>query len=299
MNVQDANRHDVKSQVLTGYLSQFRRGLINRKRFEGLVFHSIQKNLFLYAKTVAKDELLDFLSWLYPRLVRAIERYEDKGFSFDTYIYAVVKFASKEYKKLGEIRRYAEESYWDCAASKDSAAETYTMHNPETHIIRKEEREITLPSLEKPRQVLILLLKSYHLLSDELIANAAAHLAMRVDDIHELVGRLKALREATDRKCFQLRERIHSQYHRLINCQYRLSLTSPDTYHYQELQASVSLHKKRLCNMRNTYRRIKKTATNREIADVLGIPKGTVDSTLYTLKKRMEKDAQQDICSLA
>jgi hypothetical protein len=43
---------------------------------------------------------MDFLGWVYPRVVRAVERYRDRGFLFSTYLNAVLKLSAREYKSF-------------------------------------------------------------------------------------------------------------------------------------------------------------------------------------------------------
>jgi DNA-directed RNA polymerase specialized sigma24 family protein len=288
--------------LLDTQLRRFRKGEISREKLESLIFLHIRENVRFYSEIKDADEAMDFLSWFYPRLKQAVDRYEEQGSSFDFYIKTLSRCSAKEYRRIGEGKRRIEASYWNSARAGDfDPLSKDSDDNPEKNCIDNEERKSaekargkesfdTLPLRINQKQVMILLLKNYYALSDAVISRAAGLLSISPDEIHGLVARMKEIREKQDREIWLLRERLHSQYHRLLSYEYRKSFQSPDSPRYALFQDRIIRHRKRLYNMRKRYRGMRKNASNKEIAQVLGVPKGTVDSALSAIRKRAEEN---------
>ena len=60
-----------------------------------------------------------------------------------------------------------------------------------------------------------------------------------------------------------------------------------DPLRTEKLRAGLSRARRRMRLAMNRMARVGLAPTNREIASVLGVPKGTVDSGLYWLKKKL------------
>ncbi len=61
------------------------------------------------------------------------------------------------------------------------------------------------------------------------------------------------------------------------------------TYEYEKMYRRLEKARQRLERMRERVKRIRTDATHKQIAEVIGITKGTVDASLYRLKERWEK----------
>jgi hypothetical protein len=71
-------------QTLNYMLKDYNAGRVDRKELEGKIFMYIRTHPRRFFPPQWKDDnCSDFLSWLYPRLSRAIDRYEERGASFD------------------------------------------------------------------------------------------------------------------------------------------------------------------------------------------------------------------------
>jgi DNA-directed RNA polymerase specialized sigma24 family protein len=241
---------------------------------------------------MAKDDVTDFVVWLYPRLEKAIERYEDKGFCFRTYLSSFVKLSSMEYRRTERERRQAEKSYWNIVTPATSEHEVQPSLNPETIYINTipNDASSVLGKLKvSVKQIKILLLKSHQQVNDDILHLVSKHYNLSYKSLHALIDKMKALREEQDKNIWLVRERMYSQYHRLMSYQSKLLNESPGSYKYQALQDLVSLHKRRLDSIRRRYKHMHHGASNKLVAKVLGIPKGTVDSALHAIHKRLDE----------
>jgi DNA-directed RNA polymerase specialized sigma24 family protein len=281
-----------RKAVLESYLYEFKKGFIDRSKLESLIFLHLKSHFRFYTNALMKADVPDFLSWFYPRLHAAVDKYEERGFSFDSYLGALMRCSAREYRRDGEGKRRIEASYWDCAAAGDAgSAFGYGESGPEYTVLAGEEQagKAIIPDVNR-RQALMLILKNYHAISDDFISRASAALRLGPGELQRLVNTLKSLRTKRDEELWRLRERLHSQYFRLMSYEYRLRSTGPDSRFYDTLRTRVERHRTRLENMRSRFKTMKKGATNQQVASVLGIPKGTVDSALHSLKRRWKNN---------
>jgi DNA-directed RNA polymerase specialized sigma24 family protein len=287
--------------VVGAFFAKYHEGKVERKDFESVIFLYIRNNFRMFATAWLEEEIEDFLGWVYPRLAQAIDRYQDLGFNFETYLHSIVRYSTKEYRKTDVSKKYTEQHYWNCAAANESQYDPRLLHvlqNPEEIHIRKESQGEKMSAAQvfcldksfNQRQALILLLKNYQFLTDELIEKASKVLDLDSAKIHGLVSRIRILREENDKRCFALKERIYSQYYRLLVYECRLRALCNDSQRSAVLKKLIAQQRVRLKNLREAYQTARKTATNQQIADVLGIPKGTVDSSLYSLKRRAKQN---------
>jgi hypothetical protein len=58
-----------------------------------------------------------------------------------------------------------------------------------------------------------------------------------------------------------------------------------DGYRRQELEKELAVHRKRVEAARLEVARVPRAPTNLDIAEITGIPKGSIDSTLFHLRR--------------
>ncbi|GHV25163.1 hypothetical protein FACS189498_3150 [Spirochaetia bacterium] len=269
-----------ENQPLNDLYKKYSEGTLERKEFEGAVFQHILNNyrLFrLYPWT--RDQCSDFLSWLYPRLSRAVDLYHNTGSTFSAYISALVYWNAREYRSKMADHRITEYACWR------ARAEEMEVHNNEP-----EYGEITSPKIagpvSNPRQVLVLILKSYCFLSDEFLARVSPAVGMAPEELKEMIGELRKVRIKREEDIRLLRERIHNQYYRCISFEQRFRAASEGTAFYEKMQGRLERAKLRFGSMKKRLAGYRLEASNREIAAVLRLKKGSVDSSLYVLKSK-------------
>jgi hypothetical protein len=217
----------------------------------------------------------DFVSWIYPRISRALDRYTNKGLSFDYYVHSLIRVSAKEYCRRLRTRQITEQTWWD-AHARDMV---FYEKEPEY-----DEQGKDFPLVSNPKQVLILLLKSYHYLSDSYLRRAAPAIGMNMDDLKNMVDTLRNQRLYKDEEIRRMADRVHSQFYRCLTFEKRMLLSPIDSARRLKLKTSLEGARKRLENMRKHLASMRSNAPNWQIANIIGIPKGTVDSCLYTIK---------------
>jgi hypothetical protein len=270
------------SLPLTKLLNRYSLGLISKKDLEGHIFKFILDNYQqFHPYGWDKEDYIDYLCWLYPRISRAIENYQDTGASFDAYIISLVHWGSKEYRALEMDHHVAEYICWKAKALDDAAC------HEEDDVYS--EPEPVFNSVSNPRQILVLLLKSYYYLSPDFLDRISPALNIDKEKLRQLIEKLRMLRLRREEDIRELRERIHSQFYRCIVFEKKLKLTPPNSCRHEKMQRSLARGRKRLESMRKRLAGIKTVASNRQVAQVLESAKGTIDAHLYTVKAKGKK----------
>jgi hypothetical protein len=274
-----------REQHLDKLLQEYRQGYIARETLEEEIFMDIRKNPHHFSIDKLHGEYRDdFVSWLYPRLSRAVDRYNNRGASFDTYLTTLVHLSSKEYGLRRKEHSITERSWWDAKAKEmEVCEEEEPEYLKETH---------TPAKVSNPRQVLMLLLKSYYYVSDSRLGQLAPALGMKKEELYRMVDELRVLRVQREETINTMKERIHGQFYRCLAFEKRLKAASPYSAHWYKMKRCVEISHKRLISMRKRIQTMRMEATNEEVARVLGVAKGTVDSNLYLIRQRNQTESQ-------
>jgi hypothetical protein len=85
-----------------------------------------------------------------------------------------------------------------------------------------------------------------------------------------------------------MKERIYGQFYRCIVYEHRLSYITENTTMYYKLKQRLIKARNRLEKMRKRVLKVRTYPSNREIAGVIGVTKGSVDATLYKLRAKLK-----------
>jgi hypothetical protein len=259
----------------------YKNGELEKKELEGRIFLYLQTNYdryHVFNKTRSMWE--DFLSWFYVRLSKSIDMYRDIGSSFDAYMTSLVHGASREYRSREMEHDFTEGACWE------AKAEEMSVHESECEY-KKKKKKVSLPDEIKPKQILFLLLKSYYFLTDDFVEKTAAAIGMDSQLIWDMIDRLKVLCSDKESEILSLRERIHCQHYRCMVYQKRLISSPKGSIYHERIENQFLRARKRFYTMKKRLGGIRMTVSNKMIAEVMNVPKGTVDSGLYTIKKKL------------
>ena len=258
-----------------------------KKDLEGKIFLYLLDNQERFHIFNGNRDLWDdYLSWLYPRIARAVDLYRDVGSSFDTYIASLVHSAAKEYKCRETDHHITEYICWQARAEEMVFLEREPDYSADCV---EEKGDIILPKDINPRQILFLLLKSYFFVSDDFVKKVARIIGIEGTLVQKMIDELRIRRTAKEAGILDLRERIHCQHYRCLNYQKRMTDIQPGTAYYEKLRCRFERAKKRFYAMKKRLGGMRMGASNRMIAEVMGVPRGTVDSGLFAIRNRREK----------
>jgi hypothetical protein len=274
--------------LLSELYQRYKTGKLAKKKFEGLLFQYLVDNFERYHLFERnRDRWIDFLSWLYPRLSRAIGIYKETGSSFDSYITSIIHWSAKEYRAKEMDHYITEVACWKARAEESQVCSA----EPEYTDIKSP--GVPLKGIATPRQIVMLLLKSYYFVSDDFLNRIAACIGIEKENICNMMDELRRRRVEKEEEIRELQERIQCQYYRCLSFQYRLASACPGTAYYEKLKGRLERARKRFFAMKKRLEGIRVDATNRQIAEVMGIPKGTVDSNLHTVRARWRMEEEE------
>ncbi|MDL2229360.1 hypothetical protein LJC14_03835 [Treponema sp. OttesenSCG-928-L16] len=270
-----------KSLPLMDHYTLYVQDQITRKKLESTMFEYILNNRNRFGLYSWEHDLwVDYLAWLYPRLCRCIDRYKNKDSSFDAYIGSIIKWSAKEYLAREADHGITEQACWTAKSADQEVLEE-----------EPEYGEITaaFSPVPNPRQVMALLLKCYYFISEDFIARAAPAVGVNKEKLRALVDKLRILRLEKEEEIRGLQERITCQFYRCMAFEQRMKAAPEGSARREHMEKSLGNARKRLQSMRKRLASFRLEASNREVAEVLGIPKGTVDSNLYALKWKWKR----------
>jgi hypothetical protein len=262
--------------LLSTFLKEYRAGNLNKKQLEGKIFQYILDNYKrFHLGQWDREDRIDYLCWVYPRISKAISNYQEVGTSFDAYIGTLIYYSSREYRFRQTDHYISEHSCWKEQANELSVRDEEPVYS---------ERTSAYKPVSNPQQVLILLLKSYYFVSDDFIFRIAPAIGIKKEVLKKMVDELRILRLEKEEKIRGLKERIHSQFYRCISFEQRMISASEGSAFQKKMRERLNRARKRLVSMRKRLAVMRFDATNRQIAEILGVPKGTIDSTLHSAK---------------
>jgi DNA-directed RNA polymerase specialized sigma24 family protein len=253
-------------------------GCINRKEMEGKLFLHIKTHPRRFSLSLFKnDSRDDFISWLYPRLSRAIDNYTDQGSCFNAYITTMVRLSAKEYCLRKKEHHIIERTWWDAKAIEMEVMEEEPLYFDTNPVPEK---------VSNPRQILMLLLKSYYFLSDEHLEKLAPAVGLDKEELYQMVDKLRVVRVQREEMINSLKERIHGQFYRCLAFEKRLQAASLNSAHWFKMKRCLETARKRLISMRRRLNAMRIEASNEQVAEIMGVAKGTIDSNLHEVRKR-------------
>jgi DNA-directed RNA polymerase specialized sigma24 family protein len=286
----------MQENTLNDLYSMFIESKINRGKFEGLVFIYLLNNQSkISTRRWKNDEYEEFISWFYPRLNKAIDSYKETGSSFEAYLINIIRTASKEYRMRLTINVVTEQSAWNAQIPEYYAREetpVYTHEKPDSEI---SQIILQIKGRKNPKQLLALILKCYYYISDDFLDKIAVYTGLDKKILKEMIEKLRIMREKREDEIYRMKERIYGQFYRCIVYEHRLSYITENASMYSKLKKRLEKARNRLEKMRKRVLKVRTYPSNREIAGVIGVTKGSIDSTLYKLRTRLKELAEKSI----
>jgi DNA-directed RNA polymerase specialized sigma24 family protein len=225
-----------------------------------------------------RGERADFLCWFYPRMRNAIARYDSRRASFDAYVASTIRYSYRNYRRLGKSRDMSEHAFWSANGGEAAAS------GPEPD---GDETPSGAYRITSPKYAQLVLLKSFYYVSDELVCKAASVMGVTPEILGEMIDKLHQLQLKKITRLRKLINAAHCQYFRCLKYENQLAGGYENTQMNELLSRRLERGRRRLANMRLRLKSTRIEATNRDLAKVLGVPKGTIDSRLACIRNKM------------
>ncbi len=275
---------------------------------EGLEFLIDRIALYIYfdcpcEKNLSEDERSDFFCYFFPKIPGLIDRFVFTGKPFESYLNTSIKWQARSFRishsqREKRYRCMGKPLYW-YAADDPEIADPSCDYEPRrlslTPTFRRAlkisgDNRIHDPSYQ--RRLLLLILKSAYQIEPE-----RAEILSRMGGFDPvlILSLLECLRNRYCVRQGRLREldtRRNLALNRIYQAEESLFLAI-DQEERDRLARVISDSRKRLMEYIRELRNLSLAPSNREVAEILGIPKGTVDSALSIVKKRLNQHAEK------
>ena len=237
-----------------------------------------------------EDDCGEFYLFFYPRLLRTLEHFQDRGKPFEWYFNSVLRWHYKVYctQKRKDQTNWAiarNVLFWELPEEDMPISVSLNSRVGDCKIIPIDRfggfREKTWR-----KRILFLALKNARHLDDSAIGWIGDLTGVAEEHLVAMVERLRA-------NLYKRELRLHTLYRRQNRIFTKIFLLQRDLLWEVDPQIKAGLALS-LCELRATLRTLQKKIrrvrlhpSNREIAELLQIPKGTIDTSLYWLRRQL------------
>ena len=254
-------------------------------------------NYPLGKRQASEDDCGEFYLYFYPRLIRMLGRFQDRGKPFEWYFNSVLCWHYKVYcsrKRKDQIRWAVARSvlFWELPDPGPALPAPALSVDPVETVIPFDRfgcsRETTCR-----KRILLLALKNVRHLDDCAIHWISGFAAVEEDHLVALVERLRANLYKQELRLHRLYRRQNKIFTKIFLFQRDL-LWEVDPEVKAQLALSLCELRRALRSVQRKIRRVRLHPSNREIAELLHIPKGTIDTSLYWLRRQLLEKEPQD-----
>lgn len=268
---------------------------------EYLYVHLVQFRLALHDE----DTRSDYITWLYPKLSRVIEQYKPDKASFKTYLSWVVRLTFKTFCRdyygrearqqvfmveeqtriLSEMADRANRNEWndaeydnDCYGKKKFPLMAENEHDT------KKRRQVAA------RKIMLLACKSGTALDDGIIASIVKQTGMTESYLNSKLDCVRQRWMLSADRMRVLREKRFECYLRAQKSLMEMKQVDQDGSRYACLEHEYRYCTRRMAELAQQSRKLQCAPSNRLLAGILGMCRGTIDSTLASVKNHEYSD---------
>jgi RNA polymerase sigma factor (sigma-70 family) len=232
-----------------------------------------------------EDACGDFYVFIHPRLIRLIGRFRDQGKPFESYLWAVLNWQLRNFAR----ERKRGERAWNALLRLEPGEGVEPDAPPEDGLDAGMVASCfgrNIRSSADRRNFLFLALKCSRMLDMENAPLLASVAGITPAELLSYAASLRDLGASRERRLetFRCRRNRAFAQARLLETELR---TEIDAERRAVLSTALARVRRRMNTAVQRMSRVGISPTNLEIARILGVPKGTVDSGLYWLKRKL------------
>ena len=230
----------------------------------------------------------DVVAEFYPTLERLGRDYTAQGASFESYVLVTFRHFCRAYfrkqRERSELEINLEPNAIECdgliAHEDPSIDDRYDRNAAGTAAPQSVARFVM------KRHLLFTLLKNAPTLDEDELCAACRNLGVPLHYATAFVDVVRA--QSDDRTMTRERMRLRRDRHYVMMLRWQSRLRS-DHYDRDYAQTRYHLHRRRWQYYIRRLKRQQLSVSNRLVATIVGVPKGTVDSALFTMARRLER----------
>jgi hypothetical protein len=240
------------------------------------------------------DERSDFFCGFYPRIPMLFHRFSYRGKPFQNYLLATLKwhirtFIAERRTKTRQRTFFEQECFWNSPFSSD----TFTVHEdpPKLTPAAKEVLEIkdslTIGNPVLRKRLLLLLMKGSMQIENHIIQLFALLTGSKPSWVF---GRIQQLKEAVLERSGRLNElrlKRNKYFVKIYNIHIEIAF-EPYPWRREILCRELEFYKSRMRQVIQEISRCSQSPTHTDIAAVMDLPKGSVDSGIYYISNSFD-----------
>jgi len=249
-----------------------------------------------------EDDCSEFLCYFYRRIPGMIQRFQYSGSPFEALLKVTLRFQMKSFalelkKRRIEAKVLASRDFWDRTIEQAYSLpeeEEEEDSKPTQISLRLRERlglndQGLIIDKSMRRKLLLLVLREADRVSESLLVHLLTLTGYERSWVTEKIEMVKTL-------SFQLEGRRNTFRHRRnlmlfnIYCLQEELLETPDPVERQILLDKLARERKSLLKAENGLRRVPQSPTHLQLAEILEMPRGTVNSGLHSICRLLEAD---------
>jgi DNA-directed RNA polymerase specialized sigma24 family protein len=243
-----------------------------------------------------EDDAGEFYLLCYPRLVRTLRRFREQGKPFEWYLQSVLRWQYLAYLRARRRRerQWASGSlaaFWEPPSLEpEPAADPPELRRLAEGLFRLESRGRAVRRGERTR-LLVWALKRARTLSEAQLQELAELSGLPAAQLEQACARLRQGLLPHERRLGLLTGRRTRAYAALCLLEQELEREAEPARRVL-LERRVQKARRALARSQQRIAAVRLAPSNREIAAALGLPKGTVDTALYSLRRRRQPEAE-------
>ncbi len=257
------------------------------------IMERLSRRIYEYPRSKAgsgEDDCGEFYLFFYPRLLRMLARFRDQGKPFEWYFNSVLRW---QYTVYCRWKRKTEQSwragrcpdFWEPPDFSPSLLPAPALDARYARVIPIDRRGLLLKAADR-RRILFLALKNARSLDDSALASIGRLTGVQEEQLAALVEKLRADLYDREIRLHRLYVRRNRTFTRILLLQQQLSC-EVETERKAELALKLAGLRSRLRSAQARIARVNLRPSNRQIAELLSVPKGTVDTSLFWLRNRL------------
>lgn len=245
-----------------------------------------------------QDQCAEFYLFFYDRLLKLIKNFEYRGASFNALLNNTISWQINSFYRQNRVSRKMNYCLrYNCILEAEEAADPFECVSLEVSDGARVHLDINndgvISDHRLSRKLLMLVLKNSPYLDDVYINKITEITGCSKDWLTTAVLLLRGRCEVKRKRMEVYSLRTNKAYMELCQVHRELGLCENNLERIALLKR-LDVLKARLDKAGNRKKSVLMTPTNAEVADIMGIPKGSIDSGLHHLKKILQVLAESD-----
>jgi len=233
------------------------------------------------------DQKSEFLCFFYKEIEHTVEKFSYNGKPFEFYLGTILKWRIKSYLHQVTIDRQISHTLQDAHFIQCERIDYKDYFSKKEFEIHKRISGILLTEIDRSR-LLYLFFKEYFIADQRYLPYISKMTGYQEEWILRQIEKLRGILENRLKRFRMLSEKRNRTYFQLYQIE-KKKYNAAMRENTDLMTVKIKILEKRLHTTNKEIAKFSIRPTHREISDITGIPKGTIDSGFYYFKKHCRK----------